>query len=163
MSTLDHGAAVAQKHGISRSPLWSHVRAAHLARQPACVCCKPGMSPPTLQVHHIFPFHFCILLGRPDLELDPRNLITLCETGNGNPAANHHLLIGHLNSFESSNLAVQHDALRTFHGQLAATIRADKRWIAEVAARLKPFDQMTDHEKTAFRKRMNARLPRTGA
>jgi hypothetical protein len=34
-------------------------------------------------VHHIFPFHYCIALGRPDLELDDRNLITLCEDEQG--------------------------------------------------------------------------------
>ena len=31
-----------------------------------------------VQVQHIFPFHYCVALGRPDLELDERNLITLC-------------------------------------------------------------------------------------
>jgi len=44
------------------------------------MCCKPGTNTRAgLQVHHIFPFHYCIALGRPDLELDDRNLITLCE------------------------------------------------------------------------------------
>ena len=57
-------------------------------------------------MHHIFPFHYCIALGRPDLELDDRNLITLCEDEAGKPGQNHHLLVGHLDDFESSNLAV---------------------------------------------------------
>src|ERR1700732_4714415 len=90
-----------------RSPEWRRVERAHLARQPHCVCCKPGThGRAPLQVHHIFSFHYCRLLGRADLELDDRNLITLCETEEGKPAPNHHLLVGHLDDFQSSNLRV---------------------------------------------------------
>ena len=42
-----------------RSPEWRRVERAHLARQPHCVCCKPGThGRAPLQVHHIFPFHY---------------------------------------------------------------------------------------------------------
>ncbi len=43
---------------------------------------------------NIFPFHYCIALGRPDLELGQRNLITLCEDEAGHPADNHHYEAG---------------------------------------------------------------------
>jgi hypothetical protein len=56
-----------------RSPEWPRVERLHLQRQPRCMCCKPGANTRAgLQVHHIFPFHYCIALGRPDLELDDR-------------------------------------------------------------------------------------------
>lgn len=155
---VDHGAAEAARHGIARSPEWPRVEHAHLQAQPQCVAC--GAAGPGLQVHHMFPFHYCVALGRPDLELDPRNLITLCETEEGKPGSNHHLLIGHLDDFKSSNLDVDVDAKTTFHGMDAAAIRADPRWKQKEAARLAPLDLMSDADKAAFQARMNERFPR---
>lgn len=40
-----------------------------------------------------------MLVGRPDLELDPRNLLTLCIR----PDCEHHVLLGHLDDYESYN------------------------------------------------------------
>src|SRR5271166_1802855 len=57
-------------HEESRSPKWPAVRAAHLAIEPACAFCGHTKD---LQVHHILEFRV-----RPDLELEPSNLITLC-------------------------------------------------------------------------------------
>jgi hypothetical protein len=65
--------------GEPRSSEWSAVRAAHVKRHPACLACG---SVEQLNVHHIEPFHM-----RPDLELDPSNLVTLCRE--------HHFRIGH--------------------------------------------------------------------
>jgi len=71
-----------------RSPEWPRVERVHLRRQPRCMCCKPGTNPRAgLQVHRIFPFHYCIALGRPDLELDDRNPITARAGGEGGVAA----------------------------------------------------------------------------
>jgi hypothetical protein len=112
------------------------------------------------QVHHIFPFHYCIALGRPDLELDPRNLITLCEDEPRRPGQNHHLLVGHLDSFESSNLDVVLDAHLTFKGMSAEQIRASRTWQSAVANRLKPLEQMTDADKREFISQMNSRFPK---
>lgn len=67
--------------GVPRSPRWPAVRAAHLKANPACAACGARNA---LEVHHIQPFHV-----RPDLELDPRNLLTLC----GDPC---HLVHGHM-------------------------------------------------------------------
>jgi hypothetical protein len=56
-----------------------------------------------LDVHHIRPFHL-----HPDLELEPSNLITLCEADKG--GVNCHLFIGHLGNFKSFNVDVKADA-----------------------------------------------------
>ncbi len=145
---------------IPRSPEWPRVERAHLLKQPHCMCCKPGTNTRAgLQVHHIFPFHYCIALGRPDLELDDRNLITLCEDEAGKPGQNHHLLVGHLDDFQSSNLAVVEDAARTFHGMDATAIRADLTWQRKKASRLPLLEQMTAADKDAFKAAMNRRFP----
>jgi hypothetical protein len=163
-SHVDHGAVVAAHFGITRSPKWPAVERAHLVTQPHCVCCAPGAEPRAgLQVHHVFPFHYCIALGRPDLELDQRNLITLCEDEPARPGQDHHLIVGHLDDFQSSNLAVVEDATRTFHAMAGAAIRADARWKEKEAARLTPLDQMTDAQKKTFRAQMDARFPRKSA
>lgn len=160
MPHVDHGAIEAARFGIPRSPKWPGVEKAHLAIQPRCVCCEPGAdTKAALQVHHIFPFHYCIALGRPDLELDQRNLITLCEDEDGKPGENHHLLVGHLDDFASSNLNVVDDAKATFHGMSATAIRADVKWQAKVKTRLLPLDKMTPADKQAFKDAMNKRFP----
>jgi hypothetical protein len=101
------------------------------------MCCKPGTNPRAgLQVHHIFPFHYCIALGRPDLELDDRNLITLCEDEAGKPGQNHHLLVGHLDDFESSNLAVVRMRRGAFYGMDAEAIKSDMTWLRKKVSRL---------------------------
>jgi hypothetical protein len=157
----DHGAVAAAQYGLTRSPQWSAVEKQHLKLQPLCVACKPGTnSQAKLQVHHIFPFHYCIALGRPDLELDQRNLITLCENEAGHPADNHHLLVGHLDDFQSSNLEVVADAQTTFQGMAAADIKQDPRWKQKEAHRLKSLDQMTPQDKADFLAQMNARFPK---
>jgi hypothetical protein len=159
--TRDPGEEVAARFGLSRSPQWPAVEKAHLQKQPNCVACKPGTDAHAgKQVHHVFPFHYCIALGRADLELDDRNLITLCEDEDGKPGQNHHLLVGHLDDFQSSNLSVHDDATKTFFGMTATAIRADAAWTAKVETRLVPLDKMTDADKTAFKAQMNARFPK---
>ena len=158
---LDYGAVEAARHGIQRSKEWPRVEREHLKNHSHCTACKSGTdSQAKLQVHHIFPFHYCVALGRPDLELDDRNLITLCEAEAGHPAENHHLLIGHLDDFKSSNLDVVADALTTFHGKRAADIRINPHWKQKEAARLKPLDEMTAKDKREFLAKMNARFPK---
>ena len=74
--------------GVSRSPQWPSVRKTHLAKFPNCAICGGTKK---ITVHHRRPYHL-----HPELELDPANLITLCE-GSGN--GNHHLLFGHWGNF----------------------------------------------------------------
>jgi 5-methylcytosine-specific restriction endonuclease McrA len=99
------------------------VRKEHLVREPACAAC--GHKGRGLQVHHIKPFHL-----HPQLELDPRNLITLCE----DRGRDHHLLLGHLNTWESYNEHIRDD-VRRFYRKTAAQIRADSSWQKKVMQR----------------------------
>ena len=157
MSQPDPGAEAAHTSGFQRSPLWPAVQARHLAGHPDCAACaRPGAP---VQVHHIFPFHFCIALGRPDLELDPRNLITLCQSKAGVQAPDHHLLVGHLASFQSANLSVSQEADGLFHGLTAAQLEQDPGWRSRVQTRLAPLEQLTPAERTALRAAMDRRFP----
>ena len=160
---VDHGHEEAQRHGIARSPQWPAVSRKFVKDHPTCAAtgpnclCSHGRT--ALQTHHRIPFHYCIALGRPDLELDDRNFIALCEHQKGAPAENHHLLIGHADAFVSSNLSVEEDATKTFLGMTADQIKADPVFAARVASRLKPLDEMTADEKTALRALMDSTFP----
>lgn len=112
----DYGAEIASRHGHQRSPHWGRVEREHRLLEPGCVAC--GYKGKGLQVHHIHPFHL-----HPELELDQHNLITLCQV----KGRDHHLLLGHLDEWESYNAHVKIDALH-FHGKTGAQIRADLRW-----------------------------------
>lgn len=79
---------------VPRSPKWPGVRAAYLKQFPVCAACGGKEK---LEVHHVTPFHL-----DPTRELDPGNLITLCDP--------HHLLVGHLMSWASFNAEVRADA-----------------------------------------------------
>lgn len=85
---------------MPRSSKWPLTRAAHLKDHPVCEVCG-GMK--KIEVHHIRPFHL-----HPDLELDPANLITLCE--DDDDGVNCHLFFGHLGNFRSFNVTVAADA-----------------------------------------------------
>jgi len=76
-----------------RSPHWGAVRAEHLKNNPVCALCEGKVK---LRVHHIKPFHL-----HPELELEPTNLITLCECLSH--GINCHLLVGHLGNFRNVN------------------------------------------------------------
>jgi 5-methylcytosine-specific restriction endonuclease McrA len=122
----DPGARIANEYGRARSPQWPRVAHEHLSHEPACVVC--GHRGEGLQVHHIKPFHLY-----PELELDPHNLITLCEI----KGRTHHLLIGHLDDWESYNKHVREDTKRYSH-QSAIAIKANPTWQKEVAQRPMP-------------------------
>lgn len=77
----------------SRSPKWSSVRKEHLINEPMCRACGRKKD---LEVHHIMPYHI-----KPEDELNPSNLITLC--------SNCHLLFGHLMDYKSWNENVVED------------------------------------------------------
>jgi len=87
--------------GAKRSSEWPKVRVSHLQRHPKCCIC--GLKSKT-QVHHVIPFHIA-----PDLELEPSNLMTLCE--NKKWGINCHLLIGHLGNYRKVNPSITADAL----------------------------------------------------
>ena len=77
-----------------RSWSWTKVRNEHLKNNPSCAACGRDKK---LEVHHIKPYH-----KYPELELDPTNLITLCD----DPC---HLVFGHLMNYKSWNEDVVSD------------------------------------------------------
>jgi len=84
----------------ARSSKWAKVREQFLKENPACAVCG---STKKLEAHHIIPFHLC-----PERELDPTNLIPLCESKRY--GINCHLLFGHLGCYTSFNETVVSDA-----------------------------------------------------
>lgn len=77
-----------------RSSGWSKVRKKHLKQFPTCAACGANKK---LEVHHIKPVH-----QHPELELDEKNLITLC----ADPC---HIIFGHLKNWKSWNTEVISD------------------------------------------------------
>lgn len=77
-----------------RSPKWRSVRNEHIKKHNTCAACGRNKK---LEVHHIEPVHL-----NPDRELDPTNLITLCD----NPC---HFVFGHLMDYKSWNPSVIND------------------------------------------------------
>ena len=147
MAKIDNGALAAAPHGIARSPKWHEAEEKHLKEHPYCEVCGPTMnSKIKVQVHHVIPFHYCILLGRAYAEIDDRNLISLCETEENAPSPNHHLRAGHSGDFQSSNTNIRQDA-KVFFRMDEATIEKNAHYLENVKNRLKPWAQMTDQDK----------------
>jgi len=113
----DHGARIAAKHGIVRSPEWRNFKRKVIAEMPRCLCCggKDG-----LDVHHLYPLHFIQAAGRADLELDRRNVNPFCQCED----RMHHLLLGHSGCFESfTDPLILPDVLKLFGTWTAEQIR----------------------------------------
>ena len=79
----------------ARSSKWPALRREHLKKQPCCQACGSDRKP---EVHHIVPVHL-----DPSRELDPSNLITLCDKWC-------HFVFGHLLDYRSWNKDVVRDA-----------------------------------------------------
>lgn len=157
---IDHGLTVASEHGIARSPEWSKVQKEKLAQTPFCAACGSEVTNVGLQAHHIFPFHYCIALGRPDLELNLNNLIVLCETEKDKPSENHHLLIGHFGDFKEGNLNVEEDAKKTYFNMKLQEIKESIQWQSDVKTKkLKALELMTDGDKKELRSEMDRKFP----
>ncbi len=164
LTKVDHGAEVAEVHGIRRSPNWPAKEKAFRKANPTCACC--GRSYPKakgIQVHHRRPFHDCILAGRPDLELDDRNLISLCENEAGIETLDCHISCGHLADFKSYNPTVTEDAAGCWHGKGKTDIEADPAWPQRIQNRPKSYPDMTPDEKQAFRALIDQEMPKQDA
>ena len=85
--------------GAVRSSEWRKVRAEHLKNFPICAVCG---GTETLEVHHVEMFS-----QNPNRELDPTNLITLCESGRNGIVC--HRAFGHLGNYQSINKDVRKD------------------------------------------------------
>lgn len=81
-----------------RSSAWRRLREQHLRGKPRCEVCG---STNKVVPHHIIPFHV-----DPSRELDPTNLVSLCES----PTFNCHLFFGHLKRWDRHNPRVLEDA-----------------------------------------------------
>lgn len=82
-----------------RSKDWPKIRKLFLNQHSTCAVCN-GIK--NIEVHHIQPFH-----TNPELELDPTNLITLCESKKH--GVNCHLFFGHLGNYKLVNYDVTLD------------------------------------------------------
>lgn len=82
-------------YGVARSSRWKTVRKEFLILHPTCAVCGTKKD---LEVHHKIPVFVDKML-----ELDSKNLITLCST--------HHLWVGHLGSWKSYNQTVVDDSI----------------------------------------------------
>jgi 5-methylcytosine-specific restriction protein A len=90
-----------------RSKEWSKVRSEHLKKNPFCAVCgnKKNVVP-----HHIVPFHI-----DPSKELDPSNLISLCE----GDSFNCHLFFGHFRNWAKHNPNISEDA-KIWHDKITS-------------------------------------------
>jgi len=79
--------------GDKRSSKWATIRKKFLETNNRCEVCGERKK---LEVHHIKPFK-----DYPELELDPKNLITLCESKENGVTC--HLLFGHLGNYRCIN------------------------------------------------------------
>jgi 5-methylcytosine-specific restriction endonuclease McrA len=95
-----------------RSPRWDDVRDAHIKKHPTCAACG---STTHLQVHHIKPFH----LFR-ELELEPSNLLTLCEQSD----TKCHFRIGHNGSWRKYNEHVIQEAAEALANRAKIGLRS---------------------------------------
>src|SRR3990167_1579810 len=91
---------VSRTFGAARSKEWRSVRVEHLRKNPACAVCGGTK---TLEVHHIKLFS-----QFPAEELNPQNLITLCESGKLGVTC--HRFFGHLGNYRQPNPDVVMDS-----------------------------------------------------
>lgn len=95
---------------FGRSGAWARVRREHLEREPACIACGRTKD---LEVHHVRGYR-----DHPELELDPRNLATMC----ADPC---HFVFGHLMSWQRINPHVREDCERYRKRLESANVRQD--------------------------------------
>jgi len=88
--------------GHKRSSHWPTVRK-HFLEVPGNNKCAACGGTDKIEVHHKEPFHL-----NPDLELDPNNFISLCESNSYGIVC--HLTIGHLGNYKNFNPNVVEDA-----------------------------------------------------
>jgi hypothetical protein len=92
-----------------RSREWKKLRSEHIAKNPRCAVCGNTCN---VVPHHIVPFH-----KDPAKELDPDNLISLCE----GDTFNCHLFFGHFRNWCGYNPDVAEDA-RMWNERLSRAI-----------------------------------------
>jgi len=142
-----------------RNPLWAEKEHTFLAHHPGCAVCGVEGS---VVVHHIIPVPYCLALGRPDLELDERNLITLCHSRTGALCDDHHLYIGHLGDYHSFNLTVREDIQGRFKGTRKARLWFSVERINSLQETLAAYPHlavMNDTQRGSLRRKMDELFP----
>lgn len=81
-----------------RSSKWKKTRIQHLVNNPCCAVCGSSKN---VVPHHIIPVHL-----DKSKELDPNNLISLCENDNFNC----HFFFGHFKNWTKHNSNIVEDA-----------------------------------------------------
>lgn len=138
-----------------RSPHWGSLEN-WIKKHYGDVCEITGLSP--VQIHHEFPFHDCILAGRPELELTLENLHRLYS--GGHEAANgHHLIVGHLRDFRSYNPRLVH-YLHKWKGLTTEQIQKLPEWKSMASRKPKSYSEMTPFLQDAFRQALDHRFPK---
>lgn len=102
--------------GMKRSDKWPEVRNEYIRKHPKCAVCD---STKKVEAHHVIPFHI-----DPSLELDPKNLISLCRSKR--LGFNCHWLFGHLNDWKNQNIDVRKDSRDWREKLLYIILRKDK-------------------------------------
>jgi 5-methylcytosine-specific restriction protein A len=113
--------AVRSTGGAKRSSHWPKVSKAFLQEHPYCAACGGTEKN---NIHHMKPFHL-----DATLELDVKNLITLCMAKDRHC----HLMIGHGDDFKAFNEKVAHDAALA----LAARKRGEHHFVSELETKIK--------------------------
>lgn len=134
------------KRNVYRSNKWFLNRIQYLSEHNFCVVCGENGSPDKCGVHHIIPYHIFMYFNRPELEFDFNNLMTLCVDNKEHTTNNHHLLLGHLNSYYSFNVNIFDDVV-TFVGMNKYEILNSLPFKLNVLARPKPLLFMNESEK----------------
>ena len=135
-----------------RSEHWHTCEHAFMQASVGCVMC--GRKDVPRNAHHIVPYHFLVTVGRPDLECDPRILADMCVEHE----EEHHLLVGHLGSFESYNPKLM-ECVEKWRGfnKLQIQIRDDYR--AFVADRPKPLHMWSEDERKVLKAYLDEHYP----
>ena len=141
---------------FEESAEWQRISRRHLQKHPFCIACGHKAHNGKLVVHHKLPFDLCITVGRIDLLLDDRNLMTLC-TGAG--SEEHHLLLGHLNDWASYNPEAFTDARTTFFQKTKAFICSNETWKHKIARRPKHLKDLNEAEIVALREKLDMVYP----
>jgi hypothetical protein len=86
--------------------------------------------------------------------IGPRNLTTLCTRED----REHHLLLGHLDDYESYNPEVE-EFIKTYNRRSNQQIRNDAAWQSAQARKPKHLDEMSQLEKGDFNKMLDGKFP----
>lgn len=104
-----------RKKSRERSTRWPAARRKHIKAFPECAACGSRVG---LQAHHVAPFHLA-----PERELDPTNLLTLCESVGGLEC---HEFFGHGANFRAYVPDVR---------AIASALRSDPAMLGELRKR----------------------------